>query len=153
MGYTLKAVLDQLPASGRVMVAELNPIVASWCRGPLAALTNSATRDVRVEMQICDVARQIQCHATDDTLEKFDAVIIDLYTGPYVRSHTRDDPLFGSRAIQTTRAALNPGGCFAVWGENYDAGFAKRLANNGFESTHHRLGRGGPRHVVYLGKC
>jgi spermidine synthase len=126
--------------------------VLAWCRGPLAALTNNATADARVDVELGDVAQLIQRYAKDDTLEKFDTIILDLYTGPYVRSHKRDDPLYGSIAINTTRAALKPGGVFAVWGEDYDAGFAKRLAAAGFVSTRHRSGRGSSGHVVYLGK-
>ncbi len=152
MGFTLRAVLDALPAAGRVVVAELNPVVVGWCRGPLAALTNNAAADTRVEVEICDVAQRIRRYAKDDAVEKPDAVILDLYTGPYVRSHRRDDPLYGSIAIHTTRSALKPGGVFAVWGEDYDAGFARRLAAGGFVSTHHRSGRGGSGHVVYLGR-
>ncbi len=152
MGFTLKAVLDILPATGRIVVAELNPVVLAWCRGPLAALTNHAVADERVNVEIADVAQLIRRYAKADMLEKFDAVILDLYTGPYVRSHKRDDPLYGSIAIKTTRAALKPGGVFAVWGEDYDAGFAKRLAAAGFVSSRHRSGRGGSGHVVYLGR-
>src|SRR4051812_29875353 len=39
MAFTLRAVLDALPEGGRVLVAELNPVVLEWCRGPLAPLT------------------------------------------------------------------------------------------------------------------
>ena len=152
MGFTLKAVLDTLPAAARVVVAELNPVVLAWCRGPLSALTDHAVADARVKVEICDVAQLIHRYAKDDAPEKLDAVILDLYTGPYVRSHSRDDPLYGSTAINTTRAALKPDGVFAVWGEDYDAGFAKRLAKAGFVSTRHRSGRGGTGHVVYLGR-
>lgn len=151
MGYTLQAVLDTLPASGRAMVAELNPVVLKWCRGPLSALTDGAATDPRAEVEICDVAHLIQRYAKDDGLEKFDAIILDLYTGPYVRSHKRDDPLFGSIAINRARRALKPDGVFAVWGENFDAGFEKRLEAAGFEVTTNRSRRGGFRHVVYLG--
>ncbi len=152
MGFTLKAILDTLPLTGKVVVAELNPVVLTWCQGPLAVLTQSAAQDRRVDVQIGDVTHLIRRHATDAGLEKFDSIVIDLYSGPYVRSHGRDDPLYGSLAIQTTRSALKPGGRFAVWGEDFDAGFARRLARNGFKSTHHLSGRGGSRHVVYLGK-
>lgn len=152
MGFTLKAVLDSLPGTGSVVVAELNPVVLKWCRGPLAALTHSATEDPRVDVEIGDVAHLIRRYANDDALENFDTIILDLYTGPYVRSHRRDDPLYGSTAIHTTRAALKPGGVFAVWGEDYDAGFATRLAAAGFGLTTQRSGQGGSRHVVYLGR-
>ncbi|BBO71359.1 spermidine synthase [Desulfosarcina alkanivorans] len=152
MGYTLRAVLDTLPATGRVVVAELNPVVLKWCRGPLAALTGHAAADSRVGVEVCDVSRLIRRFADDPAHGKFDAIILDLYTGPYVRSHRRDDPLYGSIAISRTRSALKPGGVFAVWGENYDAGFARRLAEAGFTTALHRSGRGGSRHVVYLGR-
>ena len=33
MGFTLKAVLNVLPATAKVVVAELNPVVVAWCRG------------------------------------------------------------------------------------------------------------------------
>jgi spermidine synthase len=152
MGFTLKAVLDTLPAAGRVVVAELNPVVLAWCRGPLAALTDHAVADRRVSVEICDVARLIRRYAKDDAPQKLDAVILDLYTGPYVRSHKRDDPLYGSIAIHATRSALKPAVVFAVWGEDYDAGFAKRLTAAGFEASRHRSGRGGAGHVVYLAR-
>ena len=151
MGFTLRAVLDALPASARIEVAELNPVVETWCRGPLAGLTDSAVTDARVNVHICDVAHLIGRHAADDAPEKLDAIILDLYTGPYMHSHKRDDPLFGSTAIQVTKAALKHGGIFAVWGEAYDAGFSKRLKQAGFLASHHQSRRGGFRHVVYLG--
>jgi spermidine synthase len=146
MGYTLKAVLDLLPATGRVVVAELNPVVVTWCRGPLAGLTGCAATDPRVTVEIIDVADLIRGHVG----ECFDAIVLDLYTGPDAHSHKRDDPLYGSAAIAGTRAALRPGGVFAVWGENYDAGFAKRLHAAGFAVTSERPGHGGLRHVVYV---
>lgn len=152
MGFTLKAVLDTLPATARVKVAELNPVVVTWCRGPLATLTDHAVSDTRVQVNTCDVKLLIQSHAIDDAPEKFDAIILDLFTGPYMHSHKRDDPLFGISAMKRAWSALKPGGVFAVWGEAYDAGFAKRLTQSGFQTSYHQSWRGGPRHVVYLGR-
>lgn len=151
MGYTLRAVIDLLPATGRVVVAELNPVVLEWCRGPLADLTGCAAADPRVTVEIADVADLIRRSAAN-AAEGFDAVVLDLYKGPDAHSHKRDDPLYGSRAIESTRAALRPGGVFAVWGENYDAGFDKRLRAAGFSVNSERPGRGGLRHVVYVAK-
>ena len=152
MGYTLKAVLDSLPDTGRVVVAELNPVVLKWCRGPLAGLTDSAVADRRVSVEIADVADLIRRSKRGGTEEGFDAVVLDLYKGPHYRSHKRDDPLYGSRAIENTRAALKPDGVFAVWGENYDAEFDKRLCAAGFTVTSVRPGRGGLRHVVFVAR-
>lgn len=152
MGYTLKAVLDALPASGQVVLAELNPVVVDWCRGPLAHLTDSAATDPRVSIEIGDVAKLIRRHAGDGKAERFDAVVFDLYRGPHAQSDKRDDPLYGSRAIEFTRSLLKPGGVFAVWGENYDHAFDKRLAAAGFAVRSERPGRGGLRHVVYVAR-
>ena len=152
MGFTLKAVLDTLPASARVVVAELNPTVHAWCRGPLAALTDNAVIDPRVTVEICDVADRIRQAAVNGGEARFDAIVLDLYRGPHAKTHQSDDPLYGSRAIENMRAALKPGGVVAVWGENYDEGFDKRLQHAGFTVTTDRPGRGGLRHVVFLAR-
>ena len=150
MGFTLRAVLDQLPASGSVVVAELNPVVLNWCRGPLAFLTGGAASDPRVAVEIADVADLIMKSAL--AKKGFDAIVLDLYRGPHAKSHKVEDPLYGSIAVELTRAALRPGGVFAVWGENYDQGFDKRLSAAGFSVFSDRPGRGGLRHVVYLAR-
>ncbi len=150
MGYTLKAVLDCLPATAQVLVAEMNPVVLKWCRGILAALTDSAINDHRVTVEVVDVADLVRRCAKVPSGEGFDAVIYDLYKGPHFRTDPHHDPLYGNRAIANVRAVLKPGGVFAVWGENYDEGFAKRLRKAGFSVSLPRPGRGGLRHVVFL---
>jgi hypothetical protein len=45
---------------------------------------------------------------------------------------------------------LNDKGVFAIWGENYDQGFVRRLGSAGFEVSCQRPGRGGLRHVVFV---
>ena len=150
MGFTLRAVLDNLPADGSVLVAELNPVVLKWCRGPLAFLTGAAANDPRVTVEIADVAEVITRSAVQR--KGFDAVVLDLYRGPHAKSHKVEDPLYGSTAIEMTRAALKPGGMFAVWGENYDSAFDKRLKSAGFSVFCDRPGRGGLRHAVYLAR-
>jgi spermidine synthase len=150
MGYTLRAILDALPGNGRVVVAELNPVVVEWCRGPVARLTGSAVRDPRVTVEIGDVAAAIRRFAEAPEGNRFDAIVLDLYEGPHAGSPKHDDPFYGRKALEMTRAALKPGGVFAVWGEDYDAGFAKRLRAAGFSVTRGRPGRGGYRHTVYV---
>jgi len=150
MGFTLKSVLDSLPPAAQVVVAELNPTVLEWCRGPLAALTENAVDDPRVTVEISDVALRIRRSAVNGGESRFDAIILDLYRGPHAKTHHSDDPLYGSRAIENMRAALKPCGVVAVWGENYDEGFDKRLRSAGFTVTTDRPGRGGLRHVVFL---
>lgn len=152
MGCTLRAVLDSLPPSATVTVAELNPVVVQWSRGPLAELTGAAADDPRVTIEIADVAKVVTRAAKCGKTARFDAIVFDLYRGPHFRTDREGDPLYGRRAIERARDALVPGGLFAIWGENYDEGFAERLKVAGFDVRHEKPGRGGYRHVVFLAR-
>ncbi len=152
MGFTLKAVLDCLPVSATVIIAELNPVVCQWCQGPLAILTDQAVSDPRVKISIGDVANYIRKSAVNGNDQRFDAIVLDLYRGPHAQTHKQNDPLYGSRAIDNAKAALKPGGILTVWGESYDEGFEKRLKSAGFTVTCERPGKGGLRHVVFVAK-
>jgi len=149
MGLTLRSCLDALPETALVVVAELNPVVVTWCRGPLSELSRHAVSDPRVTVVIDDVSVVI-ARAAQPGAEQFDAIIIDLYEGPGASKDAVLDPFYGSRALKTTAAALAGDGVFAVWGENPDAGFEKRLVAAGFSVERQRPGRGGLRHVVYV---
>ena len=149
MACTLRAVLDSLPATAQVHVAELNPVVVEWCRGPLAPLTAGAVSDPRVTVEVGDVSAVV--HRIAATAPgSLDAVIFDLYKGPHAKTDAQNDPLYGSRAIERVAAALGKKGIFAIWGENPDAGFESRLRKAGFTVSSSRPGRGGLRHVVWL---
>jgi spermidine synthase len=151
MGYTLRAALDILPSTARVHLVEIDPVIVGWCRGPLAPLTGGAVDDPRVELEIADVAA-VLARAREPA---FDAIILDLYEGPRAGERAgggEDDPLWGRRALENARAALSPGGVLAVWSEDPDAAFEKRLAAVGFSMARLRPGRGGPRHVVYAAR-
>ena len=149
MGLTLRAALDSLPATARVVVAELNPAVITWCRGPLAELNQKAADDPRVFVMNDDVAALI-AKAAGPGNERYDAIIIDLYEGPHAGTDASNDPFYGSRALKKTADALSSGGIFAVWGEAADTAFEKRLRAAGFAVNVQRPGRGGLRHVVYV---
>lgn len=148
MGFTLRAALDALPRSGRVVVAEINEAVARWCRGPLAPLTNRAAQDPRSRIVLQDVAEVIAGAAR----QPFDAIILDLYEGPREATQGREDPFYGPAALKRTREALATGGVLAVWSEDPDAAFEKRLRQGGFEVERRKPGKGGPRHTVYLAR-
>lgn len=147
MAFTLRTALDLLPAKASVMVAELNPVVVEWCKGPLAAATRNAVEDPRVRIELGDVARVI----AQAKPGAYDAILLDLYEGPNAASQRRDDPFYSPGALQRQLAALAPKGVLAVWAEDADAAYAKRLAAAGFEVTTHSIGSGGRRHIVYLG--
>lgn len=145
MGFTLRAVLDQLPATATVVVAELTAAVVAWCRGPLVGLTAGAVLDPRVRVALGDVSERLRQCASGE----LDAIVFDLYRGPHSKTDPKGDPLYGSRAIAQAWRALKPGGVFAIWGENYDAAFVQRLEAAGFIVSCSRPGRGGLRHAVF----
>ena len=145
MAYTVRAALDAF-ADARVVVAELTPAVADWCRGPLAVLTDGAAADPRVEIVVDDVARVIGRGRA-----AYDAILLDLYEGPNPATQGKDDPFYGAGALARSRIALRPGGVLAIWAEDPDATFPRRFAGAGFEVTTHRAGKGGRAHIVYVG--
>jgi spermidine synthase len=147
MGYTLRAALDLVPADTRVTVVELNADVVSWCRGPLAPLTDAAVADPRVTVVLADVADFIAGSAR----AAHDAILLDLYEGPHAATQRPNDPLYGPAALARAHAALAAGGVFAVWSEEPDRAFEQRLVQTGFAVHKKRSGGGGRAHLVYLG--
>lgn len=145
MGFTLRAALDALPRNARVVVAEINEAVVRWCRGPLAGLTGNALKDPRATVVMEGVELVIGRGG-------FDAVILDLYEGPREAARAEGDPFYGREALRRTREALTPKGVFAVWSEDPDAAFEKRLRAAGFKVERRKPGKGGPRHAVYLAR-
>ena len=151
MACTLRAVLDSLSAGAKVRVAELNPVVVKWCRGPLASLTGAAVSDPRVQIELGDVAALVATLAKD-AAERYDAVIYDLYKGPHPKTDRLNDPFYGSRAISKMHQLLVPGGLLTVWGENYDQDFENRLNAGGFKAHTERSAGGGYRHVIFVAR-
>ena len=152
MGCTLKAALDSLPKSAEVIVAELNPVVIKWCQGPLAGLTDGAVKDARVHVEVADVASLILNAAMEGGDNRFNVIILDLYEGPFEAGKVKGEAFYGDGALELTHTALKPGGVFAVWSEDPDKAFEKRLKNAGFSFELQRPGRGGLRHVVYVAR-
>ncbi|MFT4572790.1 MAG: spermidine synthase, partial [Candidatus Binatia bacterium] len=152
MGCTLQAAASGLPDDASIVVAELTPIVARWCAGPLAGVNQNALADPRVEVRIQDVSRAIADHANDRSKPRLDAILLDLYEGPHAKTHPKRDPFYGTGALDATRRALVKGGLFAIWSEAPDAAFEKRVKAIGFKLERTRPGKGGLRHVVYMAR-
>jgi spermidine synthase len=148
MGFTLQATLGQLDATARVDVAELNPIVIDWCKGPLGALTASSATDRRVKMHVTDVAEHIARYCGDGA-DKYDALVLDMYEGPQARPEPRH-PLYGERAARNMASALKSRGRVAVWCEAQSPGFEKYLEAAGFHVQCKRAGKGARVHMVYI---
>jgi spermidine synthase len=147
MGFTLRALLDATPGTARVIVAEINAVVVEWCKGPLGVATDGAILDARVQVEVGDVAGVIARAPAG----AFELILLDLYEGPNAATQAANDPFYGDAALARSHRALAPGGVLGVWSEDADAAFAKRFAAARFEVAKHSIGRGGRRHVVYLG--
>jgi spermidine synthase len=148
MGYTLRAALDALPGAAQVTVVDLNPIVVDWCRGPLADLTGKAIDDPRVEVVIADVAEVIRAAGP----ASLDAIVLDLYEGPNEATSRESASLYGAAALERAWRALAPDGVLAIWSEDPDPAFERRLAAAGFAASRHRAGKGGRAHIIYVGR-
>ena len=150
MGITLRAVLDTAGSEVRVTVAELYPVVAQWCRGPLEALSGAVLDDPRLTVHIGDVADCIREAAEGGN--PYDAIVLDLFEGPHAATDSASDPFYGRRALERSWRALAPGGVLGVWAEAPEKHFERRLIAQGFSIQAHRPGRGGFRHWVVLAR-
>lgn len=149
LGFTLQSVLTHSPGRAQIFVAELNPKVVEWCRGPVASKNGGAVLDRRVSVLVGDVTEEIRRTAEDPRRPRFDAILWDLYVGP-PRKGGSSDPLYGEEALKNTHEALNVGGVFGVWSETPSPAFEERLRKIGFSPDLIRTGGAGLRHVVYL---
>src|SRR5580765_3254625 len=110
MGFTLRATLDLLPPAARVIVAELQPSVVTWNRGPLGPLAGHPLRDGRVRLEERDVTG-----ALTGVRRRYDVVLLDVDNGPDAFSTSTNDHLYGDVGLAAIQSALKPGGVLAVW--------------------------------------
>ncbi len=147
MGFTLGVALAHLPATARVVVAELVPAVIEWNRGPLAHLAQRPLEDPRVTVHTGDVAEMIR------TPHPFDAILLDVDNGPNGLTRKSNDGLYSGAGLAAAFCALRRGGVLGVWSVAPDRAFVSRLSVAGFEVEEHvvraRRTRGG-RHVLWL---
>ena len=149
MGYTLRAVLDAVPKSARVMVAEILPAVIAWNRNELAHLAGSPLEDPRVAVVERDVAEIIAAGPS-----AFDAVLLDVDNGPAALTVAENERLYGPSGLTAIHRCLRPGGVLGVWSADPDRAFEKRLAKAGFkistETVPARRGAKGPKHTIFV---
>ena len=150
MGFTLRAVLDLLPADAIVTVAELVPAVIDWNREPLAALAAHPLRDPRVRVEIADVGFTLRAGP-----DRFDAILLDVDNGPAAFTAAVNASLYDNSGVAAAHAALRPRGTLAVWSAWDDRKFEQRLRYHGFDvevaRVRARLKKGGPRHTIFIG--
>ena len=150
LGYSLRAALDRLPPSGRVVVAELSPAVVEWNRTHVAALAGRPLDDARARVEVGDVRDAIR-KATG----AWDAILLDVDNGPAAIAQSSNAGLYDAAGIRSCLRALRKGGVLAVWSTAPDRRYLRRLEQGGFSASAHpvraRSGSGGRKHVVFVG--
>ena len=149
MGFTLRAVLDVVSTSAKVMVAEILPAVIAWNRNELAHLARSPLEDPRVAVVERDVAEIIAAGPS-----AFDAVLLDVDNGPEAFTVAENQRLYGPLGLASIHRCLRPDGVLGVWSADPDRAFEKRLAKAGFkvstETVPARRGGKGPKHTIFI---
>jgi spermidine synthase len=151
MGYTLRATLNVLPASARVLAAELVPAVVAWNRGPLAGLAARPLDDARVEVHEGDVLAWLR-----KTTVRVDAVLLDVDNGPKALTRKGNQVLYSAPGLDTIKRALRPRGVLAVWSADRSPAFERDLRRAGFDAKSvdvpARGVAGGPKHTIFLAR-
>lgn len=148
MGFTLRAALDLLPSTARVVVAELLPEVVDWNRRYLGELAGQPLADPRVNVHTGDVYELIS-----SSVGAFDLILLDTDNGPEGTVTEDNEQLYSHSGLQQALASLKPGGILAIWSAFDSPQFTNRLKRSGFRvekrNTRARKGKAG-RHIIWL---
>lgn len=152
LGYTLRAALNCLPQSGRVVVAELLSEIIAWNRGLLAPFTGRPLADPRVSVVCTDIAALLRAAEP----ASFDAILIDTDNGPDSVMLSGNARLYTPETLRLMRRTLRPGGTVAVWSADPSPGFEGNLRRAGFQWQAHDVPARGapddPLHTIYLAR-
>jgi spermidine synthase len=122
LAFTLRAALDCLPESARVVVCELIPDVVKWNRGECGKYAGRPLDDPRVELIVDDVGAVIA-----RAKGEYDAIVLDVDNGPDALTHADNAKLYKRAGLKRARTALKPGGILTVWSAFTSATFTRWL--------------------------
>jgi spermidine synthase len=148
LGYTLRAVLDCVPADAAVTVAELVPELVEWNRKYVGQLNDHPLDDPRCAIVVGDVFEVIK-----RSPRAFDVILLDVDNGPQALAQAKNQRLYGPAGVRACHAALRPGGILGIWSGNPNVRFQRRLESFPFEVEVLRVAAGvGSRakHVLFL---
>ncbi len=152
LGFTLRAALDRVPISAKVIVAELVPALVAWNRDHVGHLAGRPLDDPRTRLQGGDVLARIA-----EARGAFDAILLDVDNGPTALAGAANGRLYGEAGARACRDALRAGGALAVWSAGPDERYRTLLEKAGLEVEAHgvpaRSGTArGVRHLVYVAR-
>jgi spermidine synthase len=150
LGFTLRAALKHLRDDAEVVVAELLAEVIAWNADPRYDLSVEAMRDPRVRVVHGDVIDVLRANAGG-----FDAIMLDTDNGPDGMLMSENAPLYATRGIGDTIAALRAGGSIVYWSVGDDPAFVRALRGSGLAVTAMRVrahDTAGPMHTLYVAR-
>jgi len=130
-GFTLRRVLELVPAGVRVQVVELLPVVVAWNREYMRSVNGELVDDARVQIVVDDVGAVLAAAPA----ASYDAVLLDVDNGPFALVDAGNAQLYSTAGLRVLARALRPGGRAAFWSATPDSAFMRRLATAGFHAT------------------
>lgn len=122
-GFTLRRVLELVPADATVEVAELLPEIVDWNREFLAGVNGRLLDDPRVSIHQRDVFEMIsQCG--DD---RYDAILLDVDNSPDPLVQKGNARLYKKSGLTLIKSALRRRGRVVFWSAVRDKPFARAL--------------------------
>lgn len=152
MGFTLRAALDLLDSTSRIVVSELIPEIVEWSRGPLGLLAGQPLQDSRVELCVADVMEILE-----ENPDTFDVILMDTDNGPDFTVREVNDRLYERRGLAAVRNALRPGGIAAFWSATISEPFQRNLAAESWRCHREDIqligGRSDAFHHIYFARA
>jgi spermidine synthase len=148
LGYTARAVLDEVGPGARIVVAELIEEVIAWNRGAVGEAAGRPLDDPRLEVVAGDVADVLLARPAG-----FDAILMDVDNGPEAVMFPGNRNLYTPAGLALMLSSLRPGGVLALWAAEPSAGFEAILAASGLAQrvpVHVHAAAGAVEHVIYL---
>ncbi|HPF13780.1 MAG: spermine synthase [Planctomycetes bacterium] len=122
-GFTLRRVLELMPAEAHVVVAEILPEVIAWNREFLMEVNGSLLDDPRVNLRKEDVHSIL----TKAQRRGFDHILLDVDNSPNPLVQRGNARLYSAKGLELIYGALRPGGRAVFWSANRDPRFQAAL--------------------------
>jgi spermidine synthase len=151
LGFTVRAVLDRVPPTCRVIVVELSKQLVAWNRTHVADLAKRPLDDERVRIVEDDVLARIKAAS-----KAYDAILLDIDNGPSAFTRGSNKQLYGIGGVAACHSALKLGGVLGVWSAGPDEDYVRALEKLHFQVDLKRVNARGPQggasHVLFFGK-
>jgi spermidine synthase len=148
LGFTMRAALGALRTDAEVVVAEFLAEVIEWNANPAYQLSAQAMQDPRTRIVHDDIVNVLSANVAG-----FDAIMLDTDNGPDGMLMSESARLYAMFGIETTVAALRPGGTIAYWSVGEDPKFLDALRRSRLTVQTLRVrahDTAGPTHILYV---